>query len=127
MWTKLVVVTVVSAVACLGAAAGGSAGQKTGCQVGQGWQEMTVVDVAEEVFDNLLPGVYPWGTEDEFADFISATLDKNGDGSICLKMMWGDNLNPKSHWYLVGIDLGFGTGVTQYLPHDNNANASNKA
>lgn len=42
--------------------------------------------------------------------------DRNGDGSICLKTLWGDSLNPQARWY--GIEL--------YLPAENTANATNK-
>ena len=125
MRTILALVAVMTV--ALAAAGAAGAAPKVGCPVGEGWEEMTVADVASEVFPNLLPGVYPWQSQGEFAEFVDAVYDRNDDGSICLKTQWGDDLNPNSKWYLLGIDLGFGTGVTQYHPRDNTANASNNA
>ncbi|MDH5334486.1 MAG: hypothetical protein OEW65_11430 [Thermoleophilia bacterium] len=124
--TRLALTLLTTVAMCLTVTAAASADPKVGCPVGEGWAEMTVVSAANEVFPNLIPG-YPWTSADELAAFVDATYDKNDDGAICLKTISGDDLNPKSHWFRVGIDLGFGTGVSFYMARDNNANASNNA
>jgi hypothetical protein len=96
---------------------------KTRCPAGSGWTLWNVGAAASEIYPNLLPGLYPWADAGELAAFIDASYNKNGDDTICVKTTWGDNLNPKSHWYLVGMDL-VGEPTTQYSLHDNNANAS---
>ena len=51
-----------------------------------------------------------------------ASYDRNGDGRVCIKTMWGDDLNPNAHWYRFGLDL-LGSPVEQFLPRDNNSGA----
>ena len=91
--------------------------------MGTGWNEMTVEEVAQRVWPALLDQS-PWTDEADFRESAVRPIDANGDGSICLKIMWGEKLNPNSHWYGVGIDL-IGTPTEQFIPRDNNANASN--
>ena len=50
-------------------------------------------------------------------------MTQNGEGSICMKQMWGDSLNPNSHWYVVGVDV-LGSPTVLTLTRDNNANGS---
>jgi hypothetical protein len=101
------------------------AAQKTGCPVGDGWEPpMTVEAVAARVFPALLPGS-PWSSEGQFLTDAVMPVDKNEDGVICLRIMWGTDLNPNAKWYRLGVDVGIGP-VEQFHPHDNNSNASNK-
>ncbi len=90
------------------------AAPKTGCPVGQGWAETTVETAAETIWDELLDPS-PWGGLNDFQESAIRPYDRNGDGAICLKTQWGDDLNPNSNWY----------GVYQFLPRDNTSNASN--
>ena len=96
---------------------------KTGCPVGTGWEELTVEAVAEAVWPQLLDQS-PWTDQQDFQESAARPYDRNGDGSMCLKTMWGEQLNPNSHWYGVGIDI-LGNPTQQFLPRDNTANASN--
>ena len=91
-----------------------SADPKTGCPVGTGWDELTVEEVAELVWPELLDQS-PFADQEEFQELGVRPYDRNGDGSICLKTQWGDDLNPNANWF----------GVFQFLPRDNTAAASN--
>ena len=102
-----------------------SASPKAGCPVGNGWQDTATVEaVASRIWPGLLDRSL-WIDEQDFRESAVRPYDRNGDGSICLKIMWGDDLNPNAHWYGVGIDL-LGTPTEQFLVRDNTANASNK-
>jgi hypothetical protein len=111
---RLVWATIVALIALIAAAGGASAVPKTGCPVGTGWNEMTVEEVAARVWPALLDQS-PWADEADFRESAVRPYDRNGDGSICLKTQWGEELNPNAHWY----------GVEQFLPRDNTSNASN--
>jgi len=100
-----------------------SAEPKSGCPVGTGWEELTVESAAATVWPELLDQA-PWANQQVFQEEIVRPYDRNGDGSICMKTMWGEHLNPNSHWYLVGIEI-LGTPTQQFLASDNSANASN--
>jgi hypothetical protein len=117
LWTTLIVVA-----ALMSATASASAAPKNGCPVGEGWDIAEIDAAAIEIFPNLLPG-HPWQTADELAEFLDATYDRNDDDLICVKTMWGDDLNPNAHWYKVGVDL-LGAPTVMYLPRDNTASAS---
>ena len=119
---RLVLVTAVALIALLSATAGASAAQKAGCPAAEDWSLSGIDAAAAEIFPNLLPG-YPWTTPEEFAEFLDATFDKNGDDMMCVKTMWGEGLNPNSHWYIVGVDL-LGAPTILYQLRDNTANAS---
>jgi len=64
-------------------------------------------------------------------DFIAerlafvASLDKNGDGLLCVAMTWGQNLNPKSHWALIEADLLSPPATERWAFADNHAGTSN--
>lgn len=120
---RLAWATLIALIALIAAAGGASADPKTGCPVGSGWNEMTVEEVAARVWPALLDQS-PWADEADFRESAVRPYDRNGDGSICLKIHWGDQLNPNSHWYLVGVDV-LGTPTEQFLPRDNTSNASN--
>ena len=90
------------------------AAQKNGCPVGTGWDELTVEAVAALVWPELLDQS-PFADQQEFQELGVRPYDRNGDGSICLKTQWGEDLNPNANWF----------GVFQFLPRDNTANASN--
>lgn len=111
---RLAWATMIALTAVIVPAAGASADSKTGCPVGTGWNEMTVEDVAARVWPALLDQS-PWEDEADFRESAVRPYDRNGDGWICLKIQWGEELNPNSHWY----------GVEQFLPRDNTSNASN--
>jgi len=93
---------------------GGVSAPKTGCPVGTGWNEMTVEGVAARVWPALIDQS-PWVDEADFRESLVRPYDRNTDDSICLKIMWGGDLNPNANWY----------GVEQFLPRDNTASASN--
>lgn len=116
-------ITLIGLATVLSTTASASADPKTGCPVGTGWNEMTVEEVAARTWPALLD-TSPWANEAEYRESFVRPIDRNGDGSICLKIMWGERLNPNSHWYRVGVEL-IGTPTEQFLGHDNNANASN--
>jgi hypothetical protein len=84
-----------------------------GCPVGSGWSEVDVTGAAATIWAELVDQS-PWTDEDDFRESAIAPYDRNADGLICLKTMWGE-LNPESHWF----------GVTQFLVRDNTANATN--
>jgi hypothetical protein len=78
-----------------------------------------VDDAAQRVWDAMLDeSAFPGGLA-EFTEVVG-TYDRNGDGVICLKVMWGEDLNPNSHWYAVGLEA-IGSPTEQFLPRDNNA------
>lgn len=100
------------------------AAPKTGCPNGHGFtaNPVSISAAADEIFPVLLdPSAFPGGTADLAADL--AGYDRNGDGYVCLKWMWGDALNPNSHWYRVGMDI-LGSPTEQVLSYDNNSGAS---
>jgi hypothetical protein len=100
-----------------------SAAPKSGCPAAEGWSLWSVDQAADEIFPNLLRGLYPWEIVEELAAVLDATYDKNGDDMMCVKTMWGDHLNPNSHYYIVGVDL-LGAPTIMYVPRDNTANAT---
>ena len=91
-----------------------SADPKKGCPVGTGWEELTVEAVAAVVWPELLDQS-PFADQEEFLELAVRPYDRNGDGSICLKITSGDEFNPKSHW----------AGTWFFVPRDNNSNGSN--
>lgn len=100
-----------------------SADQKTGCPNGQGFTDppVGISAAADYIFPILLDtSAFPGGVGDLAADL--ASYDRNGDGMLCLKSMWGDALNQNSHWYKVGVDV-LGEPTTQVFAYDNNSAA----
>lgn len=55
-----------------------------------------------------------------------ASLDKNGDGLLCVAMNWGQNLNPNSHWALVEAELLSPPATENWGFADNHNGTSNK-
>lgn len=97
-----------------------AAAPKTGCPAeASGARELTVGDVAEAVYAGLL--VDPYGSADALAVALSS-YDRNGDDHLCLMTRWGADLNPKSHWYRLGVD-SLGEPTTLFIVFDNNSNA----
>lgn len=86
---------------------------KTGCPVGEGWAELSVEVAAEEIWPELLDQS-PWVDQVDFQESAVRPYDRNDEGLICMKTMWGEDLNPNSNWY----------GVHQFLLKDNTSNAS---
>lgn len=112
---------VLGAVLLLAAPAGVVAAPKSGCPAAaSGWFLSSPTAAAADFFVHLIPGQF--ATADAFAEAIDAGVDKNGDDQICVKLSWGDNLNPNSHWYRLGLEL-LGEPVHVMTVLDNNANA----
>jgi hypothetical protein len=98
------------------------AAQNSGCpSASAGWELKTVQASASAFFPHLIPGQF--ATVEAFAAAYAAEFDGNGDGLICQRLKWGFDLNPNSHWWRVGFDVGLGEPVHLLLPRDNNANA----
>jgi hypothetical protein len=70
------------------AAAGG------GCPAGP-WSEWTVAATAARIYPALIG--FP-GTLEEFTEVVRGD-DRNGNGDLCMFIVWGTELNPNSHWY----------------------------
>jgi hypothetical protein len=97
------------------------AAQKTGCPTAEEWAITTVEDAAETIWPALLDkSAFPGGQ----AEFEAALggFDKNDDGWMCVKTSGGDELNPNSKWYRVGIEL-IGSPTQFFIPRDNNSGA----
>ena len=66
------------------------------------------------------------------ADFLAARLelavsiDKNGDGLLCVAQNWGENLNPNSHWALIWADTFDPPATEAWFLSDNHVGTSNK-
>ena len=118
---RLVCAALIALAAALSVTAGASAAQKAGCPAAEGWGAWEVDAAAAEIFPNLLGN--PYQSVDEFADYLDATFDKNGDDVICVKIFKGEDLNPNSKWYIVGVDL-LGSPTTFNISRDNTANAT---
>jgi hypothetical protein len=108
---RLVPILAAAALTLATATAVGAA-EKAGCPADDsGWRLTTPLKAAREFFPFLLPGQF--ATVREFADVISTNDDTNGDGLICIRRDWGDELNPNSNWY----------GIHKLSVIDNNAAA----
>jgi hypothetical protein len=100
-----------------------SAAPKLGCPAAaSGWYGGSIGGIASTVWQGLLDQS-PWTGFGDFEAEIAA-LDSNGDGDLCVVARWGDHLNPKSHWYQVGMDA-IGEPASYFLVTDNRANGSN--
>jgi hypothetical protein len=93
-----------------------SAEQKSGCPASpvEVWEELTVETVAATIWPLLLDQS-PWTDQNDFQESFVRALDRNGDGSLCMKTTSGDEYNPKSHW----------AGTWFFVYRDNNSNGSN--
>jgi hypothetical protein len=76
-----------------------SAASKAGCSAGtSGWTEASIELAASTIWDSILDqSPFPNGIPD--LEAALGGLDRNGDGDLCLKRIWGDDLNPKSNWF----------------------------
>ena len=73
------------------------------------WELATVHDTAVDFYPHLLPGQFE--TAVEFEAFLGSLEDNDGDGDVCVQRLWGYDLNPKSHWYLLGFEVGLNEPV----------------
>jgi len=80
------------------------------------WELSTVHDTAVDFFPHLLPGQFETAAELEAA--LGPLEDKDGDGDICVKQLWGYDLNPNSHWYHLGFEVGLNEPVHVLLVKD---------
>jgi hypothetical protein len=116
-------VSTLVAAALLALPATALAAPKDGCAAAaSGWHAMSVEQAAEDFFPHLLPGQF--ATAEEFAEVLDMIYDRNGDDMACIKLMWGWELNPNSHWYRAGFELGLDEPVHVLLIIDNTANAT---
>jgi hypothetical protein len=122
---RLTVAIMTVVAAAIATTTSASASANTGCAAEEsGWTEMSVEDAAARSWPGLLDkSAFPGGQE-EFEQFLDAAVDRNSDDQLCLKILWGENLNPNSHWYKVGVTI-LGSPTEFYLFLDNSANASN--
>ena len=119
---RFVCAAVIVLAAAVSVTAGASAAPKDGCPAAEDYDAYTVEAAAAAILPNLIPPS-PFQTVAELADYLKATFDKNDDGMICLKIHKGDDLNPNSKWYIVGVDL-LGSPTLFFNPRDNTANAT---
>lgn len=112
----VVVVTAVMSVAVVASAA-----PQKACPTN--WDHVTVEEAAEIIWPHLLdPDAL--GSEENLAGAISVVADQNDqDGWICLKVFWGEHLNPNSHWYKVGVELT-GAPTISFLTEPDNPNVT---
>jgi len=120
------------------AASPAAAGAGTGCPTwgnpggnpGQRDGQLMTVDAAvdrtmESLTDAWLAAV---GTTREQVDadrtaIVTAT-DTNGDGLVCIAVIWGTELNPNSHWATFWGDLLDPPEATSYYVGDNHMGTS---
>ena len=71
---------------------------------------------------------YGYVKEDFIAERLAgiATLDKNGDGLLCLAQTWGQDLNPNSKWALIDAELLSPPATERWAFADNHSGTSNK-
>lgn len=107
----------------LAVAAPAAAAPKSGCSAEASlWERSSIEAANDTIWPALLdPSAIPDG--EAGLEELIANYDRNDDGDICLLTMWGENLNPKSHWYLVGLEV-LGSPTQQFLLRDNTANGS---
>jgi hypothetical protein len=100
-----------------------SAAPKTGCPAADSaWQLYTVEDAAARIWPALFDQS-PWTDVVDFGDAAVRPQDRNGDGNVCMKITWGEDLNPNSHWYLLGLEV-VGGPAEAFVWRDNNVAAS---
>ena len=106
------VVPLILAAALCAATVGSAAAAAPPCPAS--WEAKTTLQAATDFFPHLLPGQFT--SPAEFADVIAADV-KDDDGQVCVKLMWGETLNPRSHWYRLGMEV-LGEPVHQMLVKD---------
>jgi hypothetical protein len=112
---RTVVVVVCVMVMSVAAPAALAKPSKVGCPASPIWTQMTVVEAGDLIWNGLIDQS-PWENQDDFTETAVAPYDRNGDGSICVGVIW-ENLNPNSPWF----------PFLTYLPRDNNSNGANSA
>jgi hypothetical protein len=105
-----------------------SAAQKTNCPAGEWklWDIYGPGGVAEYFWPHLLNDLYGFADAAEFAQVLDDLYDKNGDDKVCGLERGGDELNPNSHWYRLGIEM-IGEPVHFISIKDNAANGAKKS
>ena len=98
-----------------------AAAQKTGCQGTDKVAEVSVEEAAATIWAGLL-NKSPWVDEADFPEREVRPEDTNGDGNVCLVIQWGEDHNPNSKWYRVGIEL-IGSPTELFIHSDNNRGA----
>ena len=88
-----------------------------------GWTRDTVEGATALIWPHLLaPEVF-----DKDPAGLAAAIggdDRDGNGFVCIKTMWGDALNPNSKYYRLGMEL-IGEPTWVFMVHDDRANATN--
>lgn len=99
-----------------------AAAPKSGCSAEASLWELASVEEATDIIWPALLDPAAFGSKTGLQGFIAA-YDRDGDGDICLLTMWGEALNPNSHWYLVGVEI-LGSPTQQFFVRENTANGS---
>ena len=116
-----------------------SASQHSGCPAlgnpgdNSGMRSIGLMSVEEAVarsVDQITDAWYAafgFVKEDYIAERLAAvaTLDKNGDGLLCVAQVWGQDLNPKSHWAVIFADLLSPPATERWAFADNHNGTSN--
>jgi len=112
---RLVVAAVTTLLATASISASAMAAPKAGCgSEASGWSEQSVEAAAATIWEGLLdPSPWPGGLP-EFTEEVRG-VDADGEGNICLKIIWGERPNENAHWF----------GVELFMALDNNGNGSN--
>ena len=84
---------------------------------------MSPAEAAELFFPHLWPNPF-LPTQEALEADIDANFDRNGDDEVCIRIGWGDTLNPNSHWSRVGLEGPLGEPVYSMWVNDNTANAN---
>ena len=56
---------------------------------------------------------------------LATSLDKNGDGLLCVAQNWGADLNPNSHWALIWAETLDPPATEAWFLSDNHVGTSN--
>jgi hypothetical protein len=92
---------------------------RSGCPAGS-WDRMSVAGAAALIYPHLL--VPPPGGLDAFAAMVGGE-DRDGNTLVCVKETWGEDLNPRSHWARLGMEL-LGEPTHAFIVHDDTASAT---
>jgi len=57
---------------------------------------------------------------------VATSIDKNGDGLLCVAQNWGANLNPNSHWALIWADTLDPPATEAWFLSDNHVGSSKR-
>ena len=101
---------------------GGNPGQRDG-------QLMGIDDAVDRTMESLTDAWFAAvGTTREQVDADRTALviatDKNGDGLVCMAVIWGTELNPNSHWATFWGDLLDPPEATSFIAIDNHMGTS---